>query len=398
MKSFRLSNQFFVYSLFTVCCFGLMNCHEKKTAEKICQKQAEASIPPFIENLLDSAEWYADTICVVNDDAFYYAFETSCRTFVIFNKEKILIEDPTLWYDSISPNEKYKFRVYIGERNMIVDFQDPASLRELSSFDHRISSYTRYRKDTIADFCNAVSYSFCVDYPSKTTPHESSIKKWLTKKVYESSMSDYLLGSALHPEDYPQDTIGKESLAQLTADRYLKTIHQTMVSEKMLISTHLFLDICFQAWFSTDNMVTFLKYMHEHQGGAHGYFTEELISYDPVHEQEIDWDYLFKPECKTEVLQAFYRAVIKDPHYGYWHSHETMDDVIRHFTPTDDKGNLTADAALPQPGLGEEGVVFSFQPYAISCFAAGVFHFTIPYDTLQPYLTEKAKWCLKKSL
>ena len=50
---------------------------------------------------------------------------------------------------------------------------------------------------------------------------------------------------------------------------------------------------------------------------------------------------------------------------------------------------------LPQPGLSEEGVVFSFQPYAISCFAAGVFHFTIPYKLVMPYLTDKAKRQIK---
>lgn len=45
-------------------------------------------------------------------------------------------------------------------------------------------------------------------------------------------------------------------------------------------------------------------------------------------------------------------------------------------------------------GLSENGVVFSFQPYEISCFAAGTFHFTIPYERLKPYLTDRAKWCI----
>ena len=60
----------------------------------------------------------------------------------------------------------------------------------------------------------------------------------------------------------------------------------------------------------------------------------------------------------------------------------------------DSKGHPTGEFKLPQPGLLKEGVVFSFQPYSISCFAAGVFHFSIPYERLAPYLTERAKWCL----
>jgi hypothetical protein len=55
----------------------------------------------------------------------------------------------------------------------------------------------------------------------------------------------------------------------------------------------------------------------------------------------------------------------------------------------------TGEIDLPQPGLSENGMVFSYQPYEISCFAAGTFHFTIPYERLVPYLTARAKWCLK---
>lgn len=46
-------------------------------------------------------------------------------------------------------------------------------------------------------------------------------------------------------------------------------------------------------------------------------------------------------------------------------------------------------------GLGDEGVVFSYQPYEIGSFADGTFHFTISYEKLIPYLTDKAKWCLE---
>ena len=61
----------------------------------------------------------------------------------------------------------------------------------------------------------------------------------------------------------------------------------------------------------------------------------------------------------------------------------------------DERESLSSDRLLvPRPGLGEKGVVFSFQPYELSGFADGTFHFTLPYQDLKPYLTDEAKQLL----
>ncbi|MDE7189745.1 MAG: RsiV family protein [Muribaculaceae bacterium] len=36
-------------------------------------------------------------------------------------------------------------------------------------------------------------------------------------------------------------------------------------------------------------------------------------------------------------------------------------------------------------------MMFSFQPYEIDCWAAGAYHFIVPYKKLMPYLTSEAK-------
>ena len=61
----------------------------------------------------------------------------------------------------------------------------------------------------------------------------------------------------------------------------------------------------------------------------------------------------------------------------------------------DENGNPTGGYTFPQPGLSDEGVVFSFQPYAISCFAAGTFHFTIPYGKILHLLTPDGRRCVE---
>lgn len=78
-----------------------------------------------------------------------------------------------------------------------------------------------------------------------------------------------------------------------------------------------------------------------------------------------------------------------NPNYREW-----KPDIKSYVFDKDEEGHPTGKVNLPQPGLSENGVVFSFQPYEISCFAAGTFHFTIPYERLKPYLTDRAKWCI----
>ena len=43
---------------------------------------------------------------------------------------------------------------------------------------------------------------------------------------------------------------------------------------------------------------------------------------------------------------------------------------------------------LPDGSLTDSGVVFSFQPYEIDCWAAGAYHFIVPYKKLLPYMTQ----------
>ena len=69
--------------------------------------------------------------------------------------------------------------------------------------------------------------------------------------------------------------------------------------------------------------------------------------------------------------------------------------VLRSVTDHKDEERYDAEEYfMPNPALSDEGVVFSYQPYEIAGFAAGMYHFTIPYNLLRDYLTDEAKWCI----
>ena len=91
-------------------------------------------------------------------------------------------------------------------------------------------------------------------------------------------------------------------------------------------------------------------------------------------------------------------SITKEGHYPKFtliENAENKDEVVRKFSLIDKNDNPTGELVFPQPGLTDDGIVFSYQPYDISCFAAGAFHFTIPYEKVKPFLTERGRRCVE---
>lgn len=212
-----------------------------------------------------------------------------------------------------------------------------------------LPSFSRVEKVFTAD-SGRLSYSLHVDYPKASVTHAKAIKQWLEAMIKRDSCG-----------------LGDDAGEQLR-----------------------FYELYLPVAMYTDRFVTYTKFSMKYEGGLHGNYSERFISYDYVHKQEINYGYLFLPGSEAHVVKILLEEAVKSPSYKEWHPDVKSEVIVK-----DRKGRPTGKYKLPQPGLSKEGVVFSFQPYAISCFAAGVFHFAIPYERLTPYLTDKAKWCLK---
>ena len=200
-----------------------------------------------------------------------------------------------------------------------------------------LPSFSRSETEIDAD-SGYYYYSLKVDYPKASVPHAKAIRRWVVNMIQKEN------GGGKRENDN----------------------HDIMAFSELYLPAIVY----------NSRFVTYRKFTNDYRGGAHGMYTESLVSFDHVHRQVIDYDYLFKPGSQNEVMTILIEEAKKTPQYSEWHP---------------DLEGIT----LPCPGLSEEGVVFSFQPYAISCFAAGVFHFTIPYERLAPLLTDRAKWCLR---
>ena len=360
----------------------------------------EVPIPACVKRLLDYADWWADTICVVDGTAYYWAYEDYGRCNVIFNKYRVLLAAPVLCIDSFAPGCDTKFYVSNAGKSVLVDFSDKKTIERLKSLSRLLPSFTRYRKDSIAGFGRTVFYSFAVDFPTASIPHSNSIRKWLVKVVERSQsldedipgVSSLYIGYSKRPYGgwtYSGNISDNRQVARFATNLYFAIKKGEYGTNKEDYPSTLFADLNLQAMVYNKRYVTYQEYTHDYNGGAHGFYTERLVSYDHVHQQEIDYDYLFKQDCKDEVLTILLDEAKKTPQYKEWEP-----NIMYYVKNQDEDGNGTGELVLPTPGLSEDGVVFSFQPYSISCFAAGPFHFTIPYSRVKQCLTTRGNWCV----
>lgn len=356
-------------------------------------------IPSFVKRLIPDADWSADTICVVDGKAYYIAYAGNSQTSVIYSREGILVADPTL---SILPYDKARklFHVSITGKDVLVDFSNSKSLQKLSVLSPSPQGFTTFTHSAVADYCEQVRYNIRVDFPQREALHSDAITKWLVGKIDESECMDgelpplnaIFINHAKRTSTgwrYEGDMHNYQQICKFAADVYFAIAKGDYVLNEIEVPSPLFSTLCLKAYFMSNRFVTYQQYTHGYYGGAHGYYTERLISYNHVHGQEIDYKYLFKDECMEDILTLLKEEARKSPNYREW-----KPDIDEYAHIKDENDKPTGMLRLPQPGLSEEGVVFSFQPYAISCFAAGTFHFTIPYERLRPYLTDKAKWSL----
>lgn len=382
------------------------NSQENEEEESSEYSWVEPPIPDFVLNYLDSADWSADTICVVNGRAYYFATDMFSRTSIIYDESKIYADDPTLYYDSVETKEPYKFMIHTATKRLEVDFANKQSVAKMDIFKNMVKETKRYHKDFFSPVGNHVVYGFEVDFQSENSKQSTVVNNWLVSIINKSLTCEETLPdeTALHIGyskhnynhwKYKGKSNDYKKIAEFASDRYFALKRIEYGDSACDYPYALFFALSLRKSFETENIVSYQKYSHEYNGGAHGYYTESIVSLDKKNNEEITWDYLFTPGSRKQVMSIFYDIVKNDKDYQYWENTESIKIIREHFESSLDAALCDGELVLPQPGLSEEGIVFSFQPYAISCFAAGVFHFTIPYKLVMPYLTDKAKRQIK---
>lgn len=356
-------------------------------------------VPAELNALLPGASWLTDTICTIGGVTYLYASDDDLRTYAICTENTLLVEDPSLTYfetDSITPTV---IKVMAGEKTLTVDFRNPSCIEQLRRLNSPVlPGWKRYRWDRKADFCDRVMNNLEIDYPKSSIANSEFISEWISTVALAqmtgpvrlpSLVSTYLNFEWKDRSGYQGPLNDRYSVANFIADTYFADVEEEFGREDENIPPALYSIISLRARFFNDRYVTYQMFTNSYNGGMHGYYTDQLVSYDCIHHESIGWKYLFKPKTERAVLRQLEMIAQVDLKYQEWNA-----DIWDFICWVDDEGNPTGEILLPMPSLTPDGVLFSFQPYEISCFAAGCFHFTIPYSRLTTYLTDQAKWCI----
>lgn len=268
-----------------------------------------------------------------------------------------------------------------------------------------------FRKDTTLHLDSArVDYTLKIDYPTSEHPHADQIKSWLAERVfgsmcYEDEVPHHYSVSLGGYERrfgrrrYRGSYRNAEGIARFMANRYFQSVQDGYHHILELREQNPEIEFTYpryqmyhfemRALSQSERLVSYLCITSSHTDGTPGYHSAELISYDPVHRREMTKHNLYINKSEEKIRNILFATILADSVFQQYHPEKkSMEELLENFV--DSKGEWK----LPQPGLSSDGVVYSFQPYEIAGYEAGIFHFCIPYDSVMPYLSDRAKWCL----
>lgn len=356
-----------------------------------------------------------DSMDVLYDDGnlVYYGYESWPSHHFYFLNNKGLFIDVALVED-IDYCDNNVIRLKQISNTLTVDFNDFNSINEFVEYNSVKPFFQRYFYDhsyqveyayidseTGTSTYNG-SYVLYIDFPDSNMKYNDEISKWLADLLCRSlnfgqeldtltSLYIYCNKNIVDDVDYNNNYVNIDSLSKFVADIYLDYVKDTNNnSNQHSVTSIMYRYNDLRVYIATDEFVTYQMSEEGYEGGAHGYYTQELVSFDPHTQTEIDFDYLFRPECKKDVEKTFVEAASKNEKVAECLSSDKQ-YLYNLFSARDDEGKILDELELPRPALAENGVCFSFQPYDISCYADGIFHIIVPYEMLKPYLTERAK-------
>lgn len=314
--------------------------------------------------------WTLDTICMTDAGYIYAGYADCFSSRIIFSDKELFVEDPNLEIPGKRVRNIDSCTIRLFEKTLLIDFRDSTSVAQLSAWGKMMHpEVIRFRKDTLVDVENTIRFFLTVDFPNSSHEKAKEIEEWLMDIGYEEMMVDTTAAIAKDKDEWWNILAGK-------------FIQDMSWGEAELWPSKTFEVIDLRTRIFTDKYVTCQKYMIRYTGGAHEYYKESLHSYDYIHQKKMDWEYLFEEQFRKNVWELLCEAALENEKYKTCFADDNLEDV---------KIRLEHEMEL---GLVEDGIVFSYQPYQIGSFADGTFHFIVPYYKLNPYMTDKAKWCL----
>lgn len=370
----------------------------------------------------DEAEsLWTDTIMFAGGHSFGYSGDVSMWGGWLFDTIPVG-DDQMLRYDSVGPST---LKLSLVTRDLVIDLRDPDAAAKIKAFMQPVDGFKRfnisYEKclDTIVFEETSLferdtmkymgKFSFTVDYPDSCIGNKETINRFIceltriseSEKVKVPGLSAFYAG--FNPTKYYRPVYTGNSndfqclsdfLAHKTFENWIRGGEFDMGSSAatLAIKPHI----------ANERFVTFSMYEYDRVGIGHGMYTETFHTFDYNTEKELTNTDIFKSQYIYKVKMKLFEVMAKDPYYRAWNgdsitaseiqgrieSWQSPSPILEGTDREEPKSDFKFE--LPDGALTDSGVVFSFQPYEIDCWAAGAYHFIVPYKELMPCLTSEA--------
>lgn len=370
----------------------------------------------------DSEKLWLDTIMYAGGHAFGYSGDVSMWGGWYFDTIHVG-DDRMLTYDSVGPST---LKLSLVTRNLIVDLRDPDAAAKIRTFMQPIKGFLRFQRnyekcldiivfeETTLFERDTMEYMgefiFTVDYPDSCIKNRVAINRFIcnltgiseSEKAKVPGLSAFYAG--FNPtKNYRPVYTGNANDIQCLSDFMAHKTFENWIrgGESDMGSSYSVLAL--SSHIVNKEFVTYGKYEYERIGIGHGMYTETFHTLDITRGKELTSQDIFKAKYLDEVKKELFVVMANDPHYLAWNdgiegAGDIESRIVGWQSPNPilegtewEEPDREVKFELPDGALTDSGVVFSFQPYEIDCWAAGAFHFIVPYKQLRHYMTPEAK-------
>ncbi len=383
------------------------------------------SIPLFagtsVHDETDSEEddkLWIDTIMCAGGHTFGYGGDVSMWGDWYFDTIPVG-DDRMLSCDSVEPST---LRLNLVTRQLIVDLVSPDVADKIKDFLNPVDGFKRFQRESevCLDSIEDEEYgtmkctghvSIVADYADSGNKYADKINRFIcnltdvseNESVNIPALSAFYAG--YNPTKYyrPVYTGAADDMSDLSDFVANRTFENWKIVDDLAYIGSMVADLAIRANIVTPKFVTFSMYEYEREGIGHGMYTETFHTFDMESGEELSNDDIFKSRTLDKVKWLLFEAMADDSRYTEWNPDiKSAEDVASRIdkwqspNPVLEGTELEGldnglEFELHDGALTDSGVVFSFQPYEIDCWAAGAFHFIVPYKKLMPYLTPKVK-------
>lgn len=370
----------------------------------------------------DDDRLWIDTVMYAKGHAFGYSGDISM--WGGWYLDTIFVgDDNMLQYDSVGSSQ---LKLSLVTRELTVDLGDKDVADKIRSFLNPIKGFKRFHKkyeeclDSVTDeeygtWKYMGEFTFTVDYPDSCTANAGKINRFIcelsgiseNEKAKVPGLSAFYAGfnpTKNYRPVYTGNANDMKCLSDFLAHKAFENwrrggeFDMGSSASALSIKPHII----------SQRYVTFGIYEYDRIGTGHGGYTEKFHTFDFNNGTELTNNDIFKTKYLNKVKLLLFEVMVKDPKYRAWHSDsispEDIEDMIEAWQSPNpilegtewEESKNDFKFELPDGALTNDGVVFSFQPYEIDCWAAGAYHFIVPYDKIMPYFTNKTKRLINK--